>query len=173
MFDYEKKHLELLRSHLAECTVLLKNNGDFPLEAPCKIAAYGSGVRGTIKGGTGSGEVNSRYFVNAEQGLENAGFSVTTKNWMAGYEAMYAEERKKFIARIKAEAKAAKANPAIYGMGRTMPEPEYELPLDGEGDVAIYILSRISGEGNDRKVVRGDVKLSETEKRDILELNRK
>ena len=173
LFEYEKTHLNYLRRHLAECTVLLKNNGDFPLEAPCKIAAYGSGVRGTIKGGTGSGEVNSRYFVNVEQGLENTGFTVTTKNWMAGYEAMYAEERKKFIARIKTEAKVAKANPAIYGMGRTMPEPEYELPLDGEGDVAIYVLSRISGEGNDRKAVRGDVKLSETEKRDILELNRK
>lgn len=173
LYEYEKKHLAALRSHLAECTVLLKHNGDFPLKEPCKIAAYGSGVRGTIKGGTGSGEVNSRYFVSVEQGLENAGFTVTTKNWMAGYEAMYAEARKGFVARIKAEAKAAKANPAIYGMGRPMPEPEYELPLEGEGDVAIYVLSRISGEGNDRKAIAGDVKLSETEKRDILALNKK
>ena len=39
LFEYEKTHLNYLRSHLAECTVLLKNNGDFPLEAPCKIAA--------------------------------------------------------------------------------------------------------------------------------------
>ena len=78
MTDMEKKHLALLRSHLAECTVLLKTNGDFPLEAPCKIAAYGSGVRKTVKGGTGSGEVNSRFFVNVEQGLENAGFTITT-----------------------------------------------------------------------------------------------
>ena len=56
LFDYEKQHLETLRQSLAECTVLLKSNGDFPLEAPCSIAAYGSGVRRTIKGGTGSGE---------------------------------------------------------------------------------------------------------------------
>ena len=40
MFDYEKKHLQTLREALAECTVLLKSNGDFPLSAPCKIAAY-------------------------------------------------------------------------------------------------------------------------------------
>lgn len=173
LFDYEKKHVQYLRSHLAECTVLLKNSGGFPLEAPCKIAAYGPGVRGTIKGGTGSGEVNSRYFVNVEQGLEDAGFTVTTKGWMAAYEAMYAEARKGFVQQIKAEAKAAKVNPAIYGMGRAMPEPEYELPLDGGGDVAIYVLSRISGEGNDRMPVGGDVKLSATEKRDILELNSK
>lgn len=173
LFDYEKKHLSLLRSHLAECTVLLKSNGDFPLRAPCKIAAYGSGVRGTIKGGTGSGEVNSRYFVNVEQGLENAGFTVTTKDWMDAYATVYKQARKDFIAKLKAEAKAKKVNPTIYGMGRIMPEPDYALPLDGEGDVAIYVLSRISGEGNDRDAVKGDVKLSETEKRDILTLNRK
>ena len=64
LFDYEKQHLKTLRNSLAECTVLLKNSGDFPLAAPGKIAAYGCGVRKTIKGGTGSGEVNSRYFVN-------------------------------------------------------------------------------------------------------------
>lgn len=58
-------------------------------------------------------------------------------------------------------------------MGAVMPEPEYALPLDGEGDAAIYILSRISGEGNDRNFAPGDILLTETEKRDILELNRK
>ena len=41
MFDYEKQHLQTLRQSLAECTVLLKSNGDFPLTEPCKIAAYG------------------------------------------------------------------------------------------------------------------------------------
>ena len=82
MNDYEKEHLELLRKHLAECTVLLKKDGSFPLAEPCEIAAYGSGVRHTAKGGTGSGEVNSRFYVNVEQGLENAGFTVTSKAWL-------------------------------------------------------------------------------------------
>ena len=45
VFDYEKQHLETLRQSLAECTVLLKSNGDFPLAAAGKFAAYGSGVR--------------------------------------------------------------------------------------------------------------------------------
>lgn len=27
------------------CTVLLKKDGSFPLEKPCTLAAYGSGVR--------------------------------------------------------------------------------------------------------------------------------
>ena len=173
MYDYEKKHLETLRSALAECTVLLKSNGDFPLEAPGKIAAYGSGVRRTIKGGTGSGEVNSRYFVNVEQGLKDAGFTVTTEAWLNAYDAVYAQAKKDFLARLKAEAKAAHTNVIMYGMGKAMPEPEYELPLDAEGDTAIYVLSRISGEGNDRDPVKGDIKPTDTEKRDILALNAK
>ena len=173
LYDYEKKHLETLRQSLAECTVLLKSNGDFPLDAPGKIAAYGSGVRKTIKGGTGSGEVNSRYFVNVEQGLTDAGFTITTNQWLDAYDATYAEAKKAFREKMKAEAKAHKTNVVMYAMGKAMPEPEYDLPLDGEGDVAIYVLSRISGEGNDRDPVPGDIKLSETEKRDILALNEK
>src|SRR5699024_11254283 len=61
---------------LAECTLFLRQNGAFPLEAPGRIAAYGNGVRHTVKGGTGSGEVNSRYSVNVEQGLKDAGFKI-------------------------------------------------------------------------------------------------
>ena len=56
MQEYELRHLEKIREGLAECTVLLKSNGDFPLDEPCPIAAYGSGIRHTVKGGTGSGE---------------------------------------------------------------------------------------------------------------------
>ena len=173
LFEYEKKHLEFLRAHLAECTVLLKTNGDFPLTQAGKIAAYGSGVRYTVKGGTGSGEVNSRYFVNVEQGLKDAGFTITTNKWLDAYEGVRAEAKKQFIKDIKARAKAKHTNAIMEGMGAVMPEPEYNLPLDGEGDTAVYILSRISGEGNDRQVVAGDVKLTQTEKRDILALNKK
>ena len=57
MADYELRHIEALRKDLAGCTVLLKKDGSFPLEKPCALAAYGSGVRRTIRGGTGSGEV--------------------------------------------------------------------------------------------------------------------
>ena len=173
LFSHEKEHLATLRASLAECTVLLRSNGDFPLEGPCKIAAFGSGVRKTVKGGTGSGEVNSRYFVNVEQGLKDAGFTITTESWLDAYDATYIEAKKAFRARMKAEARAHKTFAALYAMGKAMPEPEYELPLEGEGDVAVYVLSRISGEGNDRDPIGGDIRLSATEKRDILALNAK
>ena len=60
LYDYERAHSAFIREHGAECTVLLKKDGAFPLKNPRSIALYGSGARRTIKGGTGSGEDNSR-----------------------------------------------------------------------------------------------------------------
>ena len=171
--DYEKEHLAALRGYLAECTVLLKKNGAFPLGRPGRIAAFGSGVRHTVKGGTGSGEVNSHFFITVEQGLQEAGFAVTTGDWLDAYDKVRAEARTKWIKEVKAEAKKARQLAVMYGMGMVMPEPEYDLPLEGEAGAAIYVLSRISGEGNDRRPVRGDLLLTASEVRDILALNRK
>lgn len=171
MNDYEREHSEILRRFGAECAVLLKADGSFPLSAPCTIALYGSGARRTIKGGTGSGEVNSRYFVTVEQGLEAAGFSISTGFWLESYDNLYAAARKDFIRGLKEEAKKRHVIAALEYMGAVMPEPEYHIPMTGAGDTAVYVLSRISGEGSDRKVIPGDILLTETEKRDILQLN--
>ena len=171
--QYEKEHLKKLRKLLPECTVLLKSNGDFPLGQAGKLALYGSGARRTVKGGTGSGEVNSRYFVNAERGLKKAGFNITTQEWMDAYDRIRVAAKKQFIKDIKARARQKHTNSIVEGMGAVMPEPEYTLPLNGEGDVAVYILSRISGEGNDRNYTPGDILLTKTERRDILALHKK
>ena len=69
---------------------------------------------------------------------------------------------------LEKDAKAAKQNFILYGMGKVMPEPEYALPLNAEGDAAIYVVSRISGEGNDRTPLKGDIRLTDSEVRDIL-----
>ena len=172
MYDYEKRHSELLRRFGAECAVLLKTDGTFPLDGPCEMALYGSGARRTIKGGTGSGEVNSRYFVTAEEGLEAAGFRITSKAWMDRYDEIRADAKKRFIRDLKCSALKRGTLAILDSMGAVMPEPEYELPLDAVGDAAVYVLSRISGEGSDRRPVPGDILLTETEKRDILALNR-
>ena len=81
--DRERKNAGIVRGLQAECTVLLKKNGDFPLSGPCSIALYGNGARNTLRGGTGSGEVYSHFTVSIERALEKAGFTITTKNgWM-------------------------------------------------------------------------------------------
>ncbi len=169
--NYEKQHAELVRKLAAECTVLLKKDGRFPLEKPCKLALYGNGARRTVKGGTGSGEVNSRYFVTVEQGLENAGFTIASKDWLDAYDNVVAEAHKVFIQEIRERAKKKRVFAAMEGMGAIMPEPEYNLPIKVEGDTAIYVLARISGEGADRKFEKGDILLSDSERRDILRLN--
>ncbi len=166
--EFEKEHLATLRSLAPECMVLLKKNGDFPLSAPCKVALYGAGARETIKGGTGSGDVNVRHYVTVEEGLENAGFTVTTKSWMEGYKAAREAVIRDFYEGIALEAKELGKSVFLVGMGRTPGEPHYELPLDGEGEVCIYVLSRNSGEGADRPGGEGDYLLTEDEKRDII-----
>ena len=173
MYEYEREHNEILRHFGAECAVLLKSDGTFPLDGPCDLALYGSGARRTVKGGTGSGEVNSRFFVTAEAGLEAAGFRITSKAWMDRYGEIWPEAKKRFIRELKRSALKRGTLAILDSMGAVMPEPEYDLPLKAEGDAAVYVLARISGEGSDRKPVPGDILLTETEKRDILALNKK
>ncbi len=171
MNDHERKHIETLRPYLAECTVLLKKDGKFPLGSPCRIAAYGSGVRFTVKGGTGSGEVNSRYFVNVEQGLRDAGFDVVGSEWSDRYEEICSKAKQAFKGEIKAKAKRDKTNILAASMGIVMKAPDYELDMDFDCDAAIYVVSRISGEGNDRLAEKGDFMLTDSEVRDIRLLN--
>ena len=172
MNGYEKENIERLRPYLAECTVLLKKNGAFPLEGPCSIAAAGSGVRDTVKGGTGSGEVNSRYFVNIEQGLKDAGFTITNPFWPDMYSAFKEKARRDFVKGIRKKARREKTNIISASMGAVMKQPEYFIPLDYSADAAVYVVSRISGEGNDRLAEKGDFMLTDSEVRDILALNK-
>lgn len=171
MFDYEKEHLDRLRPFLSECTVLLKSDGSFPIDGACDVALFGSGARGTIKGGTGSGEVNSRFFINIEKGLTDRGFKVTSGSWLDSYEKVRASARKRFVKDIKARARKKHVLPVIESMGVIMQEPEYNIPLDASGDIAVYVLSRISGEGCDRSYIKGDILLTDSEVRDIKALN--
>ena len=173
---FEEAHIAAVRAASAECMVLLKNDGTLPLKQAGKIALYGSGARRTIKGGTGSGDVNVRHFVNVEEGLEHAGAEITTKAWLDAYDQIVDKTKRAFFQEVRKQGEAAGLQgPALMlvAMGKACPEPEYELPLDGEGSTAVYVLARISGEGADREPKSGDINLTETEIRDILALNEK
>ena len=124
LLDYEREHLKRLRSELAECTVLLKRDGSFPLKEAAEISLYGSGARHTVKGGTGSGEVNSRFFVTVEEGLENAGFRITTKGWLYSYDQVRKQAKSAFVKQVKAKARREHKLAIMDGMGAVMPEPE-------------------------------------------------
>ena len=97
----EENGKEIAYQAAVEGIVLLENDGCLPLK-PGKIALYGAGAKMTIKGGTGSGEVNERHAVSILEGMEDAGFKITTMNWIDDYdqsfqegERAYAEEFRK------------------------------------------------------------------------------
>ena len=175
MEAYETDHLAAVRALAPECMVLLRSNGAFPLAEPGEIALFGSGARHTVKGRTGSGDVNSRHVTTIEEGLEAAGFTIVTRPWLEAYDRIRLRAHEDFIADIRAEA-AERGLPAIMvGMGSVMPEPEYTIPLvipaGTDPHAAVYVLSRTSGEGSDRTPEAGDLSLTNTEIRDILALN--
>ena len=170
MQAYERQHYDTVRALTPDCLVLLKSDGSFPLAGPEPIALYGSGARHTIKGGTGSGDVNVRHYPTIEEGLETAGCPVTTKAWLDRYDAARATARQTFIAEKQKIVAAQGFGVLASLMGAEPPEPTYDLPLSGAGETAVYVLARRSGEGTDRTDKPGDLHLTDTEIRDILAL---
>ena len=74
--DISRREIEngkVSRMAARESFVLLENNGVLPLKKGAKIGLYGGGAVKTMKGGTGSGDVNERRTVSVYEGLENAG----------------------------------------------------------------------------------------------------
>ena len=91
--NYLKEHTRILRESAAECTLFLNNNEEFPIKTPTTVLLLGWGARNTIKGGKGSGDVDCK-FTTCEEGLENAGFTITTKEWLDKKEYSFLEEKK-------------------------------------------------------------------------------
>ena len=79
MTRMEIEHMETVKELACECLVLLENDGTLPIMAPGRVALYGNGATHTVKGGGGSGEVNTRSNVNIADGLYQAGFDIASK----------------------------------------------------------------------------------------------
>lgn len=170
---YEAPHRELSRKAATEGIVLLKNeNQVLPLKKSSKVALYGAGVTRTIKGGTGSGDVNEREVVNIYQGMVDAGFVICNTDWIAEYERLYEQARQDWKQAILDKMKhSSDPNPFIEAYFST---PFY-YPVGGqvektEADTAIYILSRVAGEGMDRLAQPGDYFLNEEEEKLIADI---
>lgn len=153
MEQYEIEHINQVRTLSAECMVLLKSDGRFPLKQAGKIALYGSGVRRTLKGGGGSGDVNVRSYPTIEQGLAQAGFEITTSSWLDQYDEVCRQEEERHIKIVKEKIAEIGFMGVFADMDRL--EPEYTIPLDGDGDTAVYVLARNSCEGTDRQAKAG------------------
>ncbi|MEE1087272.1 MAG: glycoside hydrolase family 3 N-terminal domain-containing protein [Schaedlerella sp.] len=167
----EKKNKKTAYQAALEGIVLLENDGTLPIK-PGKIALYGAGAGMTIKGGTGSGEVNERHAVSIMEGLETAGFTITTKKWIAEYarlykagEAEYIKEFQKKILRLNmSEIMNIVASPYQYPFGQAVTKRDVE---ESDTDTCIYVVARQAGEGADKRLERNEYSLSKQERINI------
>ena len=163
----EQENLQVAYRAACEGMVLLKNDGTLPFKTK-KVALYGPGASMTIKGGTGSGEVNERHSVTILEGLENRGFEVTTRSWIRDFEKGYAEAEAAYK-----EEKKKRVNFLKFGSIMNMLFDNFRAPVGraiteedvaaSDTDACIYVLSRQAGEGGDRRAEKGDLFLSDEE----------
>lgn len=150
----EQARIALGREVAQEGMVLLENRGVLPLNAGCRAALFGVGQIGFLHGGSGSGSTFADYVVKLPEAMENAGASVD-QPLLAQYAAHCAAEQKK-----------VEQEPPHMRRG-TIPElvlsEETVQAAAARSDVAIVTLSRLAGEGRDRKLEPGDYYLSDAE----------
>ena len=149
-----------------EGVVLLKNDGALPFDTRT-VALYGPGASMTIKGGTGSGEVNERHSVTILEGLKNRGFTIATENWLAAYDTFYAEAEAAYKVEKRKRLNLLKLNDIMQMLFDNFRIPAgpaiTEEYLTTETDACVYVLSRQAGEGGDRKLQKGDYLLTDEE----------
>ena len=162
----EAAHGRLAKDMAAEGFVLLKNDGLLPLQEDVPVALFGSGAAKTVKGGTGSGDVNNRENISVYRGLQEAGRIITNQNWLDDYENRYQAARERWKEKILLDAKSVDNPFDAYAINPfSMPQGREITQEDLKGaKAAVYVLSRISGEGKDRRKVPGDYYFSEKEK---------
>lgn len=167
--DREIENRKLVREAAAESFVLLKNeNNLLPLEKGTKLGLYGAGAVKTVKGGTGSGDVNERDSVSIYQGLSNAGFEITSKDWLFGYQKTYEKSREDWKQSIIDKSVKENMNVvmAYFATPYHLPagDPIPDCAKEDVADTAIFVLSRIAGEGTDRRDEELDYYLSKDER---------
>ncbi len=172
---YEAPHRAIARRAAAEGMVLLRNEKQvLPLPMGSKIALFGPGAVHTVKGGTGSGDVNERESVSIYQGLVNAGYQITSKGWLDAYSQIYQNARLEWKQRIRNKADEAQdsGDLAFFFAYASCPFSMPDGPdiTDTGTDTAIYVLSRVAGEGSDRFDKPGDYCLTEKEAKDMQDL---
>lgn len=157
----EKADAVLSQQAATEGMVLLENHDNaLPMATSGNVALFGVGAYRTVKGGTGSGDVNNRSNVTVRQGLEAAGYNVTTSP--AYWNAMTSAY----------DTKYGTGPASLFGPAVDYSSVEQQLTASSRKptaptDTAIYVLARNSGEGADRSSGKGDFQLGSTERDDI------
>ncbi len=155
--ERETRNSELSMTAATQGMVLLENKENaLPIAKDGSIALFGGGVYGTVKGGTGSGDVNQRDVVNVWDGFKNAGYHVTSEAWLNEYKTAYDQ--------------ASQNVQGLFGQIEIADQEITQEQLEAsknDTDTAVYIIARNSGEAADRTAEEGDYYLTETETKNI------
>lgn len=163
-YEYSNKpdldaHARVAYEAGVEGVVLLKNDGALPVGKDAKIALFGTGQIETIKGGTGSGDTHPRYVISILDGMRERRLRIDEE---------LAETHAKYLAEIRSRAEYRIEKTMFGEVFKPVPQDflgEEEISRFAErNDVAIIVISRISGEGYDRKPEKGDFYLSDDER---------
>ncbi|MGE5419744.1 MAG: glycoside hydrolase family 3 C-terminal domain-containing protein, partial [Chloroflexota bacterium] len=154
-----RAHALITRQAASDGMILLKNNSSaLPLSGGTKkVALFGNSSYELFSGGTGSGDVNEAYTVSLAEGMKNAGYNVS-------------ESLSKLYTSYLDLAHVGRPSPT--GIMALMPqEPLEELVVNKDiikgaaatNEAAVITIGRNSGEGRDRKDVKGDFQLTDYE----------
>ena len=165
--ERELRNQSLAFKIATEGVVLLSNNDALPI-SPCPIALYGSGAEYTIHGGSGSGEVNARHNVTVLEGLQEAGFTITTCDWIRRYDQLWRKGKRDFLSKVHWQMLVPRRHYFDRLMEMSYRYPSGDMLMDSElaeidAVTCIYVLSRQSGEGHDCTDEPGSFRLDETE----------
>ncbi len=171
--EREVRNAQLSKEAAEEGMVLLENeNQALPLAQGSKAALFGTGSYGTIKGGTGSGDVYNRYTISVYDALTST-YNISNMAWWSEYMTTFEQK--------KAQAAEEKQNNdyVIYQKGsfggadsflaidQALTQSDMDKAKAGGVTTAFYTVSRVSGEGADRTIGKGDYELSEVEYNNI------
>lgn len=170
--EREQRHRILAREAAEESIVLLKNDGVLPLPTGIPVALFGAGAGLTIKGGTGSGDVNVRHSVSIYDGFTLARVRVTSKDWIEDYEERYELARQAWKKQILDECGGSTDGQLFFD---TYTSHAFEMPEGRpiedtdvqDAKTAVYVISRVAGEGSDRYLAKGDYYLTDHELEDL------
>jgi len=161
----------IARRAAADGMVLLMNDGVLPLERGTRVALFGGGAVKTIKGGTGSGDVNEREVVSIYQGFLDAGLELSNRQWLEDFAATYQKAREDWREEILEEFRRGGSR-SLIGAYSThifrMPAGGAMKESDFEGvETGFYVISRTAGEDADRFTDPGDYYLTDMEKEQL------
>ena len=162
MSEREISGAAISREAATQGMVLLKNiNGVLPLKGRGKIALFGNGAARTIRGGTGSGDPfngglsgggdqdvdqSLRYHINILNAMETEGFEIVNREQQMAWARCYDLAKREMKDQVM----------SVLRSGGTADNRKLE-EYAKETETAICVISRNSGEGNDRFMKKGSI----------------